>query len=334
MSSACSLIRAYDHDSDASSLSSVSSSSPLSSPLLPLHQHNHNGLELAWYSAVSTYSKLTTTTDSVQNRLSALSDTAERFFNTLQLSSATPDYCAGLWSAFMPASLLWFVVYGKQRFQNGPSWSWASVDGGYIYWDAQWPRAEVPWPGLAPPDDPQPLRFPNIDSKLQVLQTRCPPSTPAFDSVSKRVIKLRCCICPVLPVADYHDETRDSRVLQGCIIDDPRVRKAVQRSPELSDLDWVATSLRVWEDRGRRNDHLKLLFDFSLSLDDFSARKYEVLYCVRFFEYAPSSVSWGHHDGLLLRRKTGTKNEYERVGLWKCTRSSMFDDKYQVIKLV
>ncbi|EOD51694.1 hypothetical protein GTA08_BOTSDO11362 [Neofusicoccum parvum] len=379
-SSTCSLIRAAvaasDDDSDASLLAASSRAAQHQQ-----QQRERDALELQWYSIVSTYSKLTSATtyrasQEPDDRLAALADTAERFFRKLQASrllqtpppasphaadfaprfsaSTSPVYCAGLWPAFLPASLLWFVVYGKQRFPpsaGAPSWSWASVEGGYVYWDAQWPRSEAPWPVVQQPDvllaaQSNRSRFPRLDPGLQVLQTRCLPSGSGgglcgggggdpFGGVSKGVIKLRCCVCPVLPVADYHVKgSSASRVLQGCIIDDPRVRKAVLREAEMADLDWVATSLRVWEDRGRRNDHLKLLFDLRLSLDEFSARKYEVLYCVKFFEYAPSSVAWGHHDGLLVRRRKGSKNEYERVGLWKCTRSSMFDDKYQVIKLV
>ncbi|KAH7055939.1 hypothetical protein B0J12DRAFT_738617 [Macrophomina phaseolina] len=428
-SSTCSLISrataaAFDNDSDETT-----------QPPPCVQQRRHlerDALELAWYSTVSAYSKLTNAANpniaasattrhpTTEDRLIPLSKAAELFsikFQESRLSETSPTsspsspppspscaasslrsssttnthYCAGLWPSLLPASLLWFAVYPKRRLpaDAAPTWSWASIAGGHIYWDAQWAAARAsgpqPWPLAQEACEIRSLaqvhrRFPRLDRGLRVLRTRClqlpaacagSTASPApaadaaaaqpFGAVSKGVIKLRCCLCPALPVpagpvtagSAYGGDARRGgddavssggggagRAWHGCIIYDARMRKAVAAKKargggaELSDGDWVATQLRAWEDHGRRNDHLKLLFDCEPSPEEQAARKFEVLYCVRFYEYAPSSVAWGHHDGLLVRYRKGTKNEFERVGLWKCTRASMFDDKYQVINLV
>ncbi|KKY20408.1 hypothetical protein UCDDS831_g04750 [Diplodia seriata] len=366
-SSTCTVARpessSSSHPSEADSLAAL-----LSRP--PQLQRERDPLEVAWHSTVTTYSKLTsglptTATQTLPaappaDRLVALAEPAEclsrrRPESRLQKPPPSPatshSSCAGLWPSVLPASLLWFVVYGKRQLPAGtvPSWSWASISGGYVSWDALWPRSEVPWPlGQTPEkaaalahDAHQQRGFPRLDGKLRILQARCRSNEDDSDGrsvgLSKGVITLRCTLCPVLAVADMRDCDRNmtgGRVFQGCIIADARARKAVRGGLELPDRDWVTTQLRVWEDLGWRNDQLKLLFDLRLEPAEFAAVKYEVLYCVKFYEYAPSSVSWGHHDGLLVRRRAGSTNEYERVGLWKCTRNSMFDDKYQVINLV
>ncbi|OJD30829.1 het domain protein pin-c3 [Diplodia corticola] len=349
-SSTCSLARppssSSSHPSEADSLAALLSPSSRAEP---------DALALPWHSTVTTYSKLTHGPPA--DRLVALPDPAGCSSRSrLQKAPPSPAIsrlsCAGLWPSILPASLLWFVVYGKRHLPTGtvPSWSWASISGGYVSWDALWPRSEVPWPLGQKPEQapslahdappPQQRGFPRLDGKLRILRARSRSSEdggPVTVPI-KGVITLRCTLCPVLAVADMRDCDRTmtgGRVFQGCIIADARARKAVRAGLELPDRDWVATQLRVWEDLGWSNDQLKLLFDLRLSPAEFAAVKYEVLYCVRFYEYAPSSVSWGHHDGLLLRRRAGSTNdEYERVGLWKCTQNSMFDDKYQVINLV
>ncbi|KAB2577654.1 hypothetical protein BFW01_g9837 [Lasiodiplodia theobromae] len=377
-SSTCTLARAsFSSSSTASQPSDVDSlHALLPSPSPRAAQLERDALELAWCSTVAAYPKLTSglpaptrPVEPPADRLVALSDTAECFFKKiqearLQQPPRTPtishSHCAGLWPSLLPASLLWFVVYGKRQLPAGtvPSWSWASITGGYVSWDALWPRSEVPWPLCQAPAQTAALAhdaqqhqhqhqrgFPRLDGKLRILRTQSNEDDNAskrnepFAGISnKGVITLRCTLCPVLAVADAVDSDRNmigGRVFQGCIIDDARARKAVRNGLELPERDWVATQLRVWEDLGWRNDQLKLLFDLRLSPAEFAALKYEVLYCVKFYEYAPSSVAWGHHDGLLLRRRAGTTNdEYERVGLWKCTRNAMFDDKYQIINLV
>lgn len=372
-SSTCSLIQ--------TTVASVTDSDETCQPP-PQQPLERDALELAWYSTVSAYSKLTSTTTAptkaptTEDRLAALSKAAELFSRKFRESlllkprppySCSPPqsslYCAGLWPSLLPESLLWFAVYPAKRLPpaSGPSWSWASLSGGHIYWDAQWPRDQTPWPLVQEAREvrhlsQKTLRFPRLDRKLQVLRARCLPAAAAdpFGAVAKGVLRLRCCLCPALPVAAGPSIVEDSsrgfadgtfgsrvgaRVWHGCIVYDQRMRKAAfahgGAAAEMADGDWVATQLRAWEDVGWRNDHLKLLFDCGLSADEDAARKYEVLYCVKFYEYAPSSMAWGHHDGLLVRRRSGgAKNEFERVGLWKCTRASMFDDKYQVINLV
>jgi len=84
-----------------------------------------------WKKITEVYTRRSLTLSS--DRLPAISGIAERFHKIL-----CDDYCAGLWKSDIPRGLLWTPYSSSTRkprpaMYQGPSWSWAAVDGPIKY---------------------------------------------------------------------------------------------------------------------------------------------------------------------------------------------------------
>lgn len=78
-----------------------------------------------WHMVVETASRMAITQES--DKLPALSGIAKKI---QQRGAGT--YLAGLWSANLAADLLWTASATRPKVWRGPSWSWASTEGGEV----------------------------------------------------------------------------------------------------------------------------------------------------------------------------------------------------------
>ncbi|RTE82737.1 hypothetical protein BHE90_002732 [Fusarium euwallaceae] len=93
---------------------------------------NSNNLCTTWYQRVREYARTTLTRES--DRLIAFSGVVQSFGQSHGFSIAD-DYLAGLWRAHLPAALCWTPSSPQRRSATymAPSWSWASLDGNFIF---------------------------------------------------------------------------------------------------------------------------------------------------------------------------------------------------------
>lgn len=265
------------------------------------------GLRQMWREIVRSYSvrKLT----NMDDKLAALSGIA-----ALMKKKTGDMYAAGLWKASLPFDLLWRCDQtGDLKTEKArlPSWSWISVDGA------------VKWPVSLEPNQEQPLQYLN--------------STTYFE-----VGALGTEVCDV--VCEVAGQNEFGQVASGKITLRTRLLEATVHSvPEddwgdLYETQWavkVADSYLapLWPDI-ILND-LRASGNIGMSMESFYLM--EVM--------KPGEADWTWEEALLVRRRNGSTDEYERVGVtanvcpktenrWKTLRSWFRDSEVRKVVIV
>ncbi|PVH89979.1 hypothetical protein DL98DRAFT_508200 [Cadophora sp. DSE1049] len=235
------------------------------------------GIRQMWREIVRSYSvrKLTNMSD----KLAALSGIA-----ALMKSKTGDMYAAGLWKASLPFDLLWRCDQTgdlKTKKERRPSWSWLSVDGA------------VKWPVSQEPSQAQPLEYVT--------------STTYFEHGA-----LGAEVCDV--VCEVAGQNEFGQVASGKIILKTRLIEAtLQRNP--GD-DWNEIYEAQWAVKVANLDLAPFWPDISLSdprVDGEEGKATEALYLMEVMK--PGEAIWTWEEALIVRRMTGTTDEFERIGV-------------------
>ncbi|KAG4441388.1 hypothetical protein IFR05_003145 [Cadophora sp. M221] len=234
------------------------------------------GLRQMWREIVRSYSVRKLT--NMGDKLAALSGIAE-----LMKGKTGDMYAAGLWKASLPFDLLWRCDQTgdlKTKKERLPSWSWISVDGA------------VKWPVSLEPNQEQPLQYIN--------------STTYFDFEA-----LGAEVCDV--VCEVAGQNEFGQLAFGKITLRTRLREATVHS--ISD-DWSEFYETQWAVKVADSDLAPLWLDIILNDLRVSGEigiSMEPLFLVEIMRPGEADRTW--EEALLVRRRDGSVDEYERVGV-------------------
>ncbi|KAH7343025.1 hypothetical protein BKA65DRAFT_303433 [Rhexocercosporidium sp. MPI-PUGE-AT-0058] len=187
-------------------------------------------------------------------------------------------YAAGLWKASMPFDLLWRCDQTgdlSTKKERLSSRSWISVDGA------------VKWPMSLETNQEQPLQYIN--------------STAYFEcgALGAEVCEV---VCPVAGSNDF------GQVAFGKIILRTRLIEATVRS--VPDNDWVGLYDTHWAVHVPGLNLAPLWLDICLGKMGTTVESIYLMVVM-----SPGQADWTWEEALLVRRKLGSMDEFERVGV-------------------
>ncbi|KAH7418998.1 heterokaryon incompatibility protein-domain-containing protein [Cadophora sp. MPI-SDFR-AT-0126] len=245
------------------------------------------GMRQIWREIVRSYSvrKLTNMSD----KLAALSGIA-----ALMKNKTGDMYAGGLWKASLPFDLLWRCDQTgdlKTKKERQPSWSWISVDGA------------VKWPVSQEPNQAQPLEYVT--------------STTYFESGALGA-EVRDVVCEVAGQNDF------GHVASGKITLRTRLVEATFRQ-NLTD-NWNEIYETQWAVRVAGSDLAPFWPDVILSDTQSSREERREAESMLLMEVMkPGENTWTWEEALVVRRRNGMIDEFERMGVAANVSSTNFN---------